>query len=150
MDLPVVCTALLLYSWAALSLAHAPPADTRQPVPARVDVLLATLATDEKIPQTFAAHTGEAVVRSFLETGLGAAKYLSVFHGSTRDSITARNALQEDFLRQGPGIPVSFVNEGLHGGAAGGTIFPMVRRTAKDSKVNGFRNQRCARHIHIT
>ena len=129
--LPLVRTALVLYSWAALSLAHVPPPGTRQPVPARVDALLATLGTDEKIPQTFAAHTGEAVVRSFLDTGLGASKYLSVFQGSTRDTIAARNALQEDFVRHGPGIPVSFINEGLHGGASGGTIFPMVRRTAK-------------------
>ena len=46
----VVSIALLLYSSAAVSLAHAHAEDTRQPVPARVDALLATLRKERRAP----------------------------------------------------------------------------------------------------
>jgi hypothetical protein len=39
--------------------------------------------------------------------------------------VAKRNDLQRRFLDTSPhGIPLSFINEGLHGGAPGGAIFP--------------------------
>ena len=46
-------------------------------------------------------------------------------HAGSQDCVTARNKLQATFLNQSRnGIPITFINEGLHGGAPGGTIFP--------------------------
>eukprot|EP00750_Incisomonas_marina_P008546 INCI15511.2.p1 GENE.INCI15511.2~~INCI15511.2.p1 ORF type:complete len:720 (+),score=138.36 INCI15511.2:139-2298(+) len=95
------------------------------PVEQRVALLLPTLTVEQKIAQTFATHTGQDVVRQFKDTGVGAAKYLSAFPG---DNVTAaieqRNQMQREFL-ENSNVPVAFINEGLHGGAPGGTIFPM-------------------------
>ena len=52
------------------------------------------------------------------------AKYGSVTRGTIKKTIAERNKMQSEFLAA-TGIPVSFINEGLHGGANGGTIFPM-------------------------
>lgn len=47
------------------------------------------------------------------------------------DCVTQRNELQASFLNESRlGIPISFINEGLHGGAPGGTIFPEPITTA--------------------
>ena len=56
-----------------------------------------------------------------------AMKYMSAFAcgGHITGCIDQRNAIQKLFLSSSAhGIPISFVNEGLHGGAPGGTIFP--------------------------
>lgn len=95
------------------------------PVEQRVALLLPTLTVEQKIAQTFATHTGQDVVRQFKHTGVGAAKYLSAFPGNNvTAAIEQRNQMQQEFL-DSSNIPVAFINEGLHGGAPGGTIFPM-------------------------
>ena len=60
---------------------------------------------------------------------VGAVKWMSAFDCDPSEigkCIEQRNALQEEFINSSRlRIPVSFVNEGLHGGAPSGTIFPM-------------------------
>ena len=99
--------------------------NTALPISQRVALLLPTLTTEQKIAQTFATHTAESVVRQFQASGVGAVKFMSAFsQHAIADAITHRNQLQADFLNSS-GVPVSFINEGLHGGAPGGAIFPM-------------------------
>eukprot|EP00040_Diaphanoeca_grandis_P040838 m.262177 g.262177 ORF g.262177 m.262177 type:complete len:794 (-) comp44699_c0_seq1:67-2448(-) len=92
----------------------------------RATALLAELSLEEKIAMTFATHTGSKIAAQFNTTGVGAVKYMSAFGCSDIvDCINQRNTLQSLFLNQSAhGIPISFINEGLHGGAPGGTIFP--------------------------
>ena len=50
---------------------------------------------------------------------------MSAFSSSNiTQNIELRNQLLKDFMANKSGIPPSFINEGLHGGAPGGTIFP--------------------------
>lgn len=105
----------------------APWLDPTMPVPQRVAALLPKLSVDEKIKLTYATHTGEATVKGF-NVSVGAVKFMSAFScpRNITACITARNELQAHFMSTSPhGIPLSFINEGLHGGAPGGTIFPM-------------------------
>ena len=53
-------------------------------------------------------------------------KYESAFRCSDiRKCLDQRNALQQLFVNSSRlHIPISFINEGLHGGAPTGTIFP--------------------------
>ena len=106
--------------------AERPWLDASQPVAARVALLLPKLTLEEKIAMTFATHTEQAIVYRFNRTGVGATKFLSAFtFANVTKCVIARNALQALFMKEGRlGIPVSFINEGLHGGAPGGTIFP--------------------------
>ena len=64
----------------------------------------------------------------FNKSGVGAAKFMSAFScapGDIKSCVKQRNDLQASFMAQSRlGIPVSFISEGLHGGAPGGTIFP--------------------------
>jgi len=111
----------------ALHKGNEPWLDASKTVPERVALLLPQLNIEEKIAMTFATHTKSSVVMQFNKTGVGAAKFGSAF--SCNDNITScveqRNKLQEFFLKNSRrGIPISFINEGLHGGAPGGTIFP--------------------------
>ncbi len=124
---------LLLLACAAAGHAAAagPWMDRALPIPQRVAALLANLTRAEKIPETYATHTSSATARRFLQTGVGAVKYMHAFacpagkpDGGIKSCVRQRNALQADFLASSK-VPVSFINEGLHGGAPGGTIFPM-------------------------
>ena len=103
--------------------------DAAQPIPARVQDLLSKMTVEEKVHQLYATHTDEKIVRQFTATGVGAAKFMSAFHCAVDDMascVKARNQLQSDFLNSSRlKIPLSFINEGLHGGAPGGTVFPM-------------------------
>ena len=98
------------------------------PIDVRVSQLLAKMNREEKIAMTFATHTGSDIVKGFNKTGVGAAKFMSAFScplTDTKSCVQQRNELQQMFKEESRlGIPVSFINEGLHGGAAGGTIFP--------------------------
>jgi len=94
------------------------------PISQRVELLLANLTVNQKIQQTYAVHSSESVARQFQQDGVGSVKFLSAFDEDLETSIQKRNQLQSDFLAAS-GIPISFINEGLHGGAPGGTIFPM-------------------------
>lgn len=101
--------------------------DASKPVSERVASLLPHLNIDEKIAMTFATHTKSSIVEQFNKTGVGAAKYMSAFscHSDIKDCVVQRNTLQEYFIKNSRlSIPISFINEGLHGGAPGGTIFP--------------------------
>lgn len=94
---------------------------------ARAELLLAEMSLDEKIAMTFTTHTSSKIGIQFNKTGVGAMKYMSAFNcgSNISDCIVQRNAIQKIFLENSAhGIPISFVNEGLHGGAPGGTIFP--------------------------
>ena len=103
--------------------------DASQPIPARVADLLPRMTRTEKIQQTWATHTSAATAKQWTKIGVGAVKYMSAFSCPSSkqvDCIAQRNALQTEFLNNSRlHIPVSFINEGLHGGAPGGTIFPM-------------------------
>lgn len=97
----------------------------------RVEKTLNGMSTIEKIQQTYAQHNSWKTARPFVSTGLGALKFMSGFdcgkNVSTgiRGCIEARNQAQAMFMNGTSRIPVSMINEGLHGGAPFGTIFPM-------------------------
>jgi beta-glucosidase len=103
--------------------------DPKQPIAARVADLLPRMTVQEKIQQTWTTHTSAATAKQWANIGVGAVKYMSAFTCDPSEigkCIEQRNALQEEFINSSRlGIPISFVNEGLHGGAPGGTIFPM-------------------------
>ena len=89
--------------------------------------LIKRMNRTEKIQQTWATHTSSATAKQWTNIGVGAVKYMSAFKcQDIKDCIKQRNTLQADFINGTRlHIPVSFINEGLHGGAPGGTIFPM-------------------------
>jgi beta-glucosidase-like glycosyl hydrolase len=125
-------TALLLTCTAAAAdPAPANAAFSADPIPARVAALLAQMTVEEKIAMTFAVHYGAAQAASAaqLKTGIGAIKLSTAgFKCGTNwtDCVAQRNAFQRRFVEGSRlGVPVSFINEGLHGGATGGTVFPM-------------------------
>eukprot|EP00041_Stephanoeca_diplocostata_P011307 m.184813 g.184813 ORF g.184813 m.184813 type:complete len:797 (-) comp18490_c0_seq2:182-2572(-) len=94
---------------------------------ARAKLLLPELSLQEKIAMTWATHTSEKTAMKFNATGVGAVKFMSAFScGSNMEQcVSQRNDLQRLFMNSSAhGIPISFINEGLHGGASGGTIFP--------------------------
>ena len=99
--------------------------DASQPIPARVADLLPRLSVEEKIAQLANPHYGEEDVKKYYgKTGVGAVKYMSAFHCGTNltKCMEQRNQLQADFINSTEhGIPVAFVNEGLHGGAPRGS-----------------------------
>jgi beta-glucosidase len=103
--------------------------DPNQPIPARVADLLSKMTVEEKIVQTYATHTSSTVVKQFQKTGVGAVKYMSAFQckvSDMADCIKQRNELQASFMKSSRlKIPIAYINEGLHGGAPGGTVFPM-------------------------
>jgi len=102
--------------------------DTSLAPAVRADKLLSVLSRSEKIAMTFATHTSSSHAQQHNSTGIGAVKYMSAFKCSSttpEDCVDQRNKLQRLFLQNSEhGIPISFINEGLHGGASGGTIFP--------------------------
>ena len=108
--------------------------DDNDDIDSRVNQILKRMTIEDKIVQTFVAHTPSKVFRPILisKGGVGAVK-LSAINGyqtpsSIEELIQQRNQLQKDFLasiNNTQGIPISFVNEGNHGGAPYGTIFPM-------------------------
>ena len=99
----------------------------RDPIPDRVETLLSKMTLEEKVMQLTATHNGEDIVDKFINTSVGTVKYESAIHCNTAvDCITARNELQRKFIEGSRlNIPLTFVNEGLHGGAPNATIFPM-------------------------
>ena len=125
-----VALSLLLAVEAAASpdWSERPWMDAELPIEERVTHLLGQMNREEKIAMTFATHTGSDVVKRFNKTGVGAAKFMSAFDcplDNTKSCVQQRNELQQMFKSSSRlGIPISFINEGLHGGAAGGTIFP--------------------------
>ena len=103
--------------------------DKNSPIPSRVEALLKTMTVQQKIAQTFATYLRtKTFVPATLSTGIGAVTYSQAFGYVTddiSDLIRKRNKLQEEYLNSTGGIPVSFINEGNHGGSSLGTIFPM-------------------------
>lgn len=101
----------------------------RQTIQERVERVLNRMTIQEKIAQTYAQHNSLHVAERFIPTGLGALKFLSGFDcGKNVSDVSAcaraRNEAQSKFVTATQ-LPVSFINEGLHGGAPFGTIFPM-------------------------
>lgn len=99
-----------------------------QPIAARVADLLPRLSFQQKIQQTYTTHTSSATAERLAANGVGGVKYESAFScAEVADCVLKRNELQQLVLsKQGPhAVPISFVNEGLHGGAPTGTVFPM-------------------------
>lgn len=87
------------------------------------------MSLDEKIAQTFAGHgPRERLLPTVQSKGsIGAAKLSPLLGWGSHapvDVIRARNELQAQALSKS-GIPISFFDEGDHGAASGGTIFPM-------------------------
>lgn len=87
--------------------------DPQQPVPARVADLLPKMSVEEKIAELAAPyHTDPA----------------SVYTGSVRlpGSVNERNVIQGNAMNSSRlGIPVNFIQEALHGGCKGASVFPM-------------------------
>ena len=121
-------TTLILAALGAASGDRSSWMDRSKSPAARAEALLAVLSQEEKIALTFATHTSSSHAQQHSKTGIGAVKYMSAFKCAVNDPegcVAQRNALQSLFLNQSAhGIPISFINEGLHGGASGGTIFP--------------------------
>jgi beta-glucosidase len=102
------------------------------PIASRVADLLPRMSMEEKIAMTYAVHYGYAQAEGdpkLVATGIGALKLgtAGITCGTNwTECLVKRNAFQKKFLEGSRlNIPVSFINEGLHGGAQGGTVFPM-------------------------
>lgn len=103
-----------------------PYKDPSLPIDKRVEDLLSRMTLREKVAQMHHLWKNsdvprdkfnEPILEEYGETGFGAAYVFWV---------SDRNALQKHMVENTRlGIPVSFVTEALHGGAANGTIFPM-------------------------
>ena len=115
----LLSVSLLPGSFSLLKDPDRPWLDTSLPIPERVSALLKTLSTDQLVSQTFASYS-DTDVQSLESLGVGAVTYGPRFKGTLRENIEQRNRMQKTFVNQS-GIPVSFINEGLHGGAAGGS-----------------------------
>jgi len=124
----VLSLLLAVEATASKDVSQRPWMNAELPIEQRVSQLLGQMNREEKIAMTFATHTGADVVKGFNKTGVGAAKFMSAFQcplDNTKSCVQQRNELQQMFKSSSRlGIPISFINEGLHGGAAGGTIFP--------------------------
>jgi len=122
----LVCLWLLCVT-TALVCAEPLYKDSSLPVPDRVKDLLPRLSMEEKIAQLYARHTSISNWhKDVTKDGAGAVKFMSAFKcEKLEDCVKARNSLQKELMGQNHGIPAAFVNEGLHGGAPGGTVFPM-------------------------
>jgi beta-glucosidase len=121
---------------APLPLEQRPWLDARQPVATRVSQLMKAMTLDEKAAQLLHTsigidHTLPAVQAALKSGGMGA---MTIEANSPRNGTTCGAAcrigrlreLQLAFLNETRlGIPLSFVIETSHCGAAGGTIFPM-------------------------
>eukprot|EP00980_Cylindrotheca_fusiformis_P029370 scaffold23456_cov144-Cylindrotheca_fusiformis.AAC.4 len=94
----------------------------------RVKDLLDSMSLDQKIAQTFAGHgPRDRILPTIQSRGIGAAKLSPILGWGPHapvDIVRARNELQRQALNSS-GIPISFFEEGNHGAASGGTIFPM-------------------------
>lgn len=109
--------------------------DAAAPIPARVQDLLAKMTIEEKIAQLWANQLAPAQLMKQLgvSQGLGSASIMSMSRGplNVTAAVEMRNSVQRTFMNGSRlSIPVSFHTEALHGGAHGGTIFPMPVTTA--------------------
>jgi hypothetical protein len=113
-SLPLSSTARKFFPCSKTLLTHSPPIYTTHSMDVRC------------------RHTSSASAKVHTSTGIGAVKYMSAFScKDITDCIKQRNELQASFISGSRlGIPISFINEGLHGGASGGTIFPEPITTA--------------------
>jgi beta-glucosidase len=100
--------------------------DADEPVPARVEALLAVMTQDEKLHQLLRPEYSDAL------PGVGAAllEFTGLLPGCANATavVKKRNAVQRAFLSAGPGarlgIPVAFRLLSIHGAEAFGTTFP--------------------------
>lgn len=90
-----------------------------QPIPERVTKLLAKMTVNEKIGQLVSRYgsDADADIKKWGKLGIGS---------SSQPNLATRNKLQNAIINGSRlGIPVAFIHESLHGGASGGTVFPM-------------------------
>ena len=136
---------LHMYVWFALlfsAVSSSPPPrpwlDATKSVPERVDLLMKAMTLSEMAQQLLHSMgslgfdpTSASVQAAIKAGGHGAVtiEATDVINGSSCDAqcrVTRLRGLQVAFLNQTRlGIPISFVVETSHCGAAGGTIFPM-------------------------
>eukprot|EP00051_Salpingoeca_urceolata_P006714 m.88884 g.88884 ORF g.88884 m.88884 type:complete len:769 (+) comp14957_c0_seq2:241-2547(+) len=93
--------------------------DPKAPIPARVSDLLGRMTIEEKIAQLFCpyASTFDKFIKLYGKTGWGSIR---------SQNPEQNNELQKSVMASSRlGIPVAFIHESLHGGYAGGTVFPM-------------------------
>jgi beta-glucosidase len=127
---PALALALALAPALVLALAApAPYKDAALPVPARVADLVSRLSLEEKVAQLLHPWGGSTPEELFAQypLGLGATYIFWASNSTTPEGVLAdRNRMQRLFVENSPhNIPVSFVQESLHGGGFGGTLFPM-------------------------
>lgn len=128
--------ARLLCSLAALALAGAAAPlykDAAAPVPARVADLLSRMTAAEKTAQLWTRESGSPLallIDTCSTTGIGQANVFFATGTSPAEYLAARNAIQQECLKNRLQIPVSFFHEGLHTGGRGGTLFPEPITTA--------------------
>eukprot|EP00755_Sulcionema_specki_P002986 Sspe_Gene.119521::Locus_115647_Transcript_1_2_Confidence_0.750_Length_358::g.119521::m.119521 len=98
--MPVGIVLLLLVAPTVAQGGSARYRDPGAPVGERVEDLLRRMTVDEKIAQLVATHGSMGVVKPYLATGLGSAKYSYLFSCSSNITacITQRNNLQSEFL----------------------------------------------------
>lgn len=125
----------LAVSLAALALSGAMPVykDAAAPVPARVADLMARMTVSEKTAQLWTRELGSPLallLETCASTGIGQANVAFAAGTSPAEYLAARNAIQQECLKNRLQIPVSFFQEGLHSGGRGGTLFPEPLTTA--------------------
>jgi beta-glucosidase len=111
-------------------LAAAPYRNAALPVPARVADLLARMTPAEKVAQLWTRESDARLEADCLATGIGGANIANARGATPAARLAARNAIQAACGKNRLGVPISFFEEGLHGGAAGGTVYPMPPTTA--------------------
>eukprot|EP00756_Hemistasia_phaeocysticola_P046177 Hpha_TRINITY_DN19947_c0_g1::TRINITY_DN19947_c0_g1_i1::g.93559::m.93559/K05349/bglX; beta-glucosidase len=104
--------------------------DRTLPVRERVDDLVGRMTLEEKVAQTlhpWGSSTPDKLFAKYGSTGLGATYIFWATNATTpQGQLADRNRVQKMFIEQSPhGIPVSFVQETLHGSGPNSTLFPM-------------------------
>lgn len=97
------------------------------PIKQRVADLLYEMSLEERVAQL--VH-GDSLAPfssgAYNSTGLGSLSLANLAKSTPLETVQWRNAFQKAYMNQSRlKIPVSFSQEALHGGAKGGTVFPM-------------------------
>jgi beta-glucosidase len=107
-----------------------PYMDASVPIEQRAADLLKRMTLEEKIAQTYSPYggTAESIISKFSRTSVGEISIKTASGHKPQNismTVATRNKIQKAIMEGSRlKIPVSFSQEALHSGAAGGTVFP--------------------------